>query len=246
MILKIGICDDEIDIMKQLKDYLEHYSFAYNIDFEVSTFTSGEELLQSYHNAGTYHILFLDVEMPGINGINLANQIRELPDRNVYIVFVSSYPEYMKDSFNVRAFQYLTKPIDRTVFEIELKRIVDDIVHQSSAKLLLPTAENDELIFLDELLYIKSINSKQKRLDFILKDRTIHSQGTIAEYEKKLDTAGFISPTQGYLIHMRYLRYIRKNELVLCNDEIIPLSRRKEKAIRDYFNEQLLLLARKR
>lgn len=247
MILKIGICDDEVTMITTLTNYLERYQFAHNIDFEISTFTSSSQLLKCYNNTpGVFHILFLDVEMPEINGLELANTIRKLPDRNVHIIFVSSYPKYMKDSFNVQAFQYLTKPVEERAFEQEMQRIIKDITDSMSTKLVIPTATEDELIFLDELLYIKSTNSKKKLLDFILKDRTISSFGTIAEYEKKLTNSGFISPSQGYLVHLQHLHFIRKKELVLCNNEKIPLSRRKEAQIRSYFNEQLLTLAKRR
>lgn len=247
MILKIGICDDDESIISTLTAYLERYQFVHNIDFEISSFTDSRQLLKCYNNTpGTFHILFLDVEMPEINGLELANTIREMPDRNVHIVFVSSYPEYMKDSFNVQAFQYLTKPLEEAIFQQEMQRIVKDITDFMPGKLLIPTATEDELIFLDELLYIKSINSKKRLLDFVLKDRRISSLGTIGEYEKKLSSSGFISPSQGYLVHMKYLHFIRKNQVILCNNEKIPLSRRKEALIRSYFNEQLLTLAKRR
>ncbi len=247
MILKTGICDDEKEVISTLTKYLEHYEFANNIDFEIASFTESRKLLNYYNNMpGTFHILFLDVEMPEINGIELANKIRQTPDHNVHIIFVSSYPEYMKDSFNVQAFQYLTKPVTEQTFKVEMNKIIQDITSTMSTKLIIPTAEEDELIFLDDLLYIKSIDSKKKRLEFILKERHIASHGTIIEFEKKLFSSGFVSPSPGYLIQLRHLHFIRKNELILCNNDVIPLSRRKEKLIRDYFNEQLLTLAKRR
>lgn len=246
MILKIGICDDDRTIIKQLKEYLEYYSFAYNIDFETRSFTHAKDLLSCYHSTGNFHILFLDVEMPDINGIELASRIRQIPDPNVKIVFISSYPEYMKQSFQVHAYEYLTKPLERDIFKKEMNRMVTDIIEQMSAKLILTVDGQKELIFLDELLYIKCTASKSKRLDFVLDDRVIHSHGTIADYEKMLAGSGFICPSRSYLIHLKFVQYIRKDELVLTNNHVIPISRRKEKAIRDYFNQQLLTLAKRR
>lgn len=246
MILKIGICDDDISMIKQLKEYLEYYSFAYNIDFETHSFTHAKDLLACYHATGDFHILFLDVEMPDINGIELANQIRQLPDRNVTIVFISSYPEYMKESFQVHAYQYLTKPLEQDVFKREMNRIITDMIQQMSAKLILSSDAQRELVFLDQLLYIKCTASKSKKLDFVLRDRVIHSHGTIADYEKRLAGSGFICPSRSYLIHLKFVKYIRKDELVLTNNHSIPISRRKEKAIREYFNQQLLTLAKRR
>lgn len=247
MILKIGICDDEPSIITTIVKYLNHYELAHDIDFEISSFTSAKQLLQTYNDkAGAFHILFLDVEMSGMSGIELATAIREIPDRNVHIVFVSSYPEYMKDSFNVQAFQYLTKPISEKDFTLELNRIVKDLKQSLATKLIVSTSMDEELVFLDEIIYIKSVNSKKKQLTYVLKDRTIDSIGKISDLEKTLQSSGFACPSQGYLIHLQHLNLIRKNELVLSNGDIIPLSRRKERPLREYFNEQLLLLSRKR
>ena len=246
MILKIGICDDEPSIITTIVKYLNHYELAYDIDFEISTFTNAKQLLQTYNNPGVFHILFLDVEMPEMSGIELATAIREIPDRNVHIVFVSSYPEYMKDSFNVQAFQYLTKPISEKDFTLELNRIVKDLKQSLATKLIVSTSMDEELVFLDEIIYIKSVNSKKKQLTYVLKDRTIDSIGKISDLEKTLQSSGFACPSQGYLIHLQHLNLIRKNELLLSNGDIIPLSRRKERPLREYFNEQLLLLSRKR
>jgi DNA-binding LytR/AlgR family response regulator len=246
MILKIGICDDESSVITQITNYLELYSFQNDVDFETSTFTNSISLLQNYTKPGAFHVLFLDVEMPEMNGIELANAIRQLPDRNVQIIFVSSYPEYMKDSFHVRAFQYLTKPLDQKVFDKEMHRIIAEIKEQSLTKFIIKTNEADFVVDINEILYLKTVDSKAKKIDFVLFGQIVHSQGTIHEYETQLNSLGFIVPSRGYLIQLQHLRYIRKNELILCNNDIIPLSRRKEKLIRNYFNEKLLHLAKHR
>ena len=93
-----------------LRNHLQKIGADLDIDFEITTYNDSRLLLSDYVQPGTFHILFLDVEMPEPNGIAAAQRIRNLPDRDVRIVFVSSYPQYMKESFNVQTFQYLTKP----------------------------------------------------------------------------------------------------------------------------------------
>ena len=91
MLLKIGICDDESEYTTILADYLKTYDIDSEKDysFQIDKFTSAKELLSAYTKPETYHILFLDVEMPEITGIELAKKIRMLGDKNVRIVFVS-------------------------------------------------------------------------------------------------------------------------------------------------------------
>ena len=247
MILKRGICSNDISTVSMLIHFLERFSFAYDIDFNISSFTDGIEFLQCYNNAlGSFHILFLDISMPDINGIELANAIRNTPDRDVRIIFISAHNKYIKESFQVQASQYFTKPILQQDFNIEMRRIVDDMISQSMPKLILPTEENVELVFLNNIIYIQSIDSKKRKLNFVLQDRILCSQGTIQEFEKKLSGCGFIVPSQGYLINLRHLDFIKDKELILCNGESIPLSRRKEKDIRNYYDDQILALSKKR
>ena len=95
MLLKIGICDDEPEYTTILADYLKTYDIDSEKDysFQIDKFTSAKELLSAYTKPETYHILFLDVEMPEITGIELAKKIRMLGDKNVRIAFVSHDPE---------------------------------------------------------------------------------------------------------------------------------------------------------
>ena len=92
MLLKIGICDDESEYTTILADYLKTYDIDSEKDysFQIDKFTSAKELLSAYTKPETYHILFLDVEMPEITGIELAKKIRMLGDKNVRIVFVKT------------------------------------------------------------------------------------------------------------------------------------------------------------
>ena len=155
---KVAICDDENSIINTINEYLSLYSFQYDIDFSISTFDNPVNLLNAYSSPGAFHIVFLDVEMPEISGITLAEHIRTLPDYNVFIIFVSSYPEYMKDSFNVQAFQYLTKPISKEIFFQEINRIIDYINKSNRTQIMINTGTTEsEVIFTDNIIYISYI-----------------------------------------------------------------------------------------
>lgn len=125
VLFKIAVCDDELSEIKKICDFITRFSFESEIEFIVDRYTNGKSLIKAY-NAKTekYDIIFLDVEMPELNGIETAQLIREFPDRNVLIVFITSYPEYMQDSFDVQAFQYLTKPISYHLFKEKFQKII--------------------------------------------------------------------------------------------------------------------------
>ena len=93
MILKIAVCDDDIQSLTAMSDYLKKFEMNYDIDFKTSLFTNGTDFLAEYKSSGVFHVLFLDVEMPEMSGLEIAQTIRSLPDRNVKIVFFSNYPK---------------------------------------------------------------------------------------------------------------------------------------------------------
>lgn len=103
MILRIGICDDVQMNIACLTEHIRHYMASYNVQFEIESFTSGEKLLQAQKER-PFHILLLDIEMPQINGITIAKYLRDELYDDVFIVFVTSYPEYMQESFEVQPF----------------------------------------------------------------------------------------------------------------------------------------------
>lgn len=243
MIFNIAICDDDVCDVETLNSYLHKISLEMDIDFQITSFYDSQKLLSAYTAPGAFHLLFLDVEMPELDGIELAKKIRALPDRNVRIIFVSSYPQYMKDSFNVQAFQYLTKPISKEIFFQEINRIIDYINKSNRTQIMINTGTTEsEVIFTDNIIYIENVNSKKKLVRIFTADnRIIDTFGTIGEFEDKLTNNNtFHSPSRGFIINLKHVHYISANSLVMDNSSEIPLSRRKEKAIRGFFNDQLL------
>ena len=107
--MRIAICDDEKMIRELLKEKIQKYYFSNNMDFSIQTFENGEKVLESDLNL--IDVLFLDVEMPGRNGMKIARAIRE-KNKEMLIVFLTAYSEFVFESFKVDAFRYLVKPVN--------------------------------------------------------------------------------------------------------------------------------------
>lgn len=246
MIFNIAICDDEPKDIEILQTHLQKISMELDIDFNSTIYNNSKDLLAEYTAPGLYHLLFLDVEMPFMDGIELAKRIRALPDRAVRIIFVSSYPRYMKESFDVQAFQYLTKPYSYEELQKIIIQIVQDYENSQMTKLLVHTDLSEELVTLSDIISVKSLNSKQKLLLVAMKEKEIEVTGLIGDWEKELADESFVSPCRGILINIRHLHYFKGSELVMSDGSTIPLSRRKEKNIRSLFNKNLLVVSMKR
>lgn len=243
MILKIGICDDELNYTNLLADYLKTYEIESDKDFSFETdiFTSSTALFSTYSAPGTYHILFLDVEMPEMSGIELAKKVRDLGDKNVRIVFVSNYPEYMQDSFDVQAFYYLSKPLNYNDFAKIMTKLTGSIEESMIQKIIIPVNSQKKLIInTDDIIYIEAVKTEKNLLHFILENNNVSCFGTINEWENKLGKTHFIVPYRSLLVNLNHIHIVEKNALILTNGDTIPLSRHYEKKVRNLFAKKTL------
>ena len=158
MLYKIAICDDELNQIKIVSDYLTRFSITTDTEFQIERFTSGNELLKKYYNEKSpFDILFLDMEMPGRNGIETAEEIRRIPDRNVLIAFITSYPEYMQDSFDVQASQYFTKPISYELFEQKLEKMLSYIGELETNITVISQKNGEIILHLDDIVCFEAV-----------------------------------------------------------------------------------------
>ena len=201
---------------------------------------NSSEFISVYNVPNMFDIIFLDVEMPIITGLQVAQTIRELPDNDVKIIFTSNYPEYMQDSFNVSAFQYFQKPIIEAQLHEQFKRIAKELLLSSSLSLLIRHNNIEEPIPTNQILYIETVKYKKDLLHYVCQHKELVGKGILADVESKLSQHKFFSPHRGFLINIKYIHYIKTNVIEMMNGDLIPLSRRREKKFRDYFSRELL------
>lgn len=242
MILNIAVCDDDIQSLTAMSDYLKKFEMNYDIDFKTSLFTNGADLLAEYKSSGVFHVLFLDVEMPEMSGLEIAQTVRSLPDRNVKIVFFSNYPKYMQDSFNVRAFHYLSKPLTYSNFEKIMQQLLSDFESSKVTKLLIKGDYSEELIAIQDIISVNAEDSRKRRLTIVLSDRSISISGVLNEWERDLSDHHFVRANRKTLVNINHIHYITDKTLVMSNQITIPMSRRSEKQIRDLFSKRVLTL----
>ena len=124
MTLNIAICDDCEKDRRKMIHLLLRYAFAREYDFHIEEFQDGKQLQEQYRTKGAFQILFMDIEMPGESGIDLADRLKRTADYDVKVVFVSNYPEYMQDSFKVHPYHILQKPVSDT----DVQKLMDDVL----------------------------------------------------------------------------------------------------------------------
>lgn len=224
----IGICDDEVIIRDTLVRLLENYKAKYFIELHIITFASGEELL-AYQEP--IDILFLDIQMKGMNGLQTAEKIREKDD-SMIIIFLTGYRNFMQAGYRVKAFRYLLKPIIAKNFITALREAIKDLTKNSKAIV----GMNGETIFvkLTDILYIEYGNRKS-----IIRTRrgTYESPITMNEWESILNNGDFFRVHKAYIVNLEYIESIGKI-VHMENGEKVEVSIRQigklKRACKDY------------
>lgn len=243
MKINIAICDDEDNILTHTTSLIDTYQFQHlDANLSVDCYSSGEALLENYTQPRQYHIVLLDIEMSGLNGIETARKIRNEIDRNAIIVFISSYPEYMQESFSVHPYYFLQKPATQENMDQLLDEITDELSNSAQMYTLIDTNDIQHIIYLKDILYIHTCNAQKELLSFHLADMELHTKGQLAEWEAKLQDYHYISCYRGYLVNLAHIHYVKKDQLILDNKESLPLSRAKRKLINQLFLNQIVTL----
>ena len=155
--LRIAICDDEAQYVQQIKNFLQEYLHVHpELSGQIHSFSLGRELLYQAEESGGFDLYLLDIIMPGLNGIQTGRQLRQLGDGGE-IIYLTTSPDYAVDSYSVRAFFYLLKPLEKgRLFEV-LDAAVKKLNDRRSKAVLIATKDGPRRLLLDQILYVERV-----------------------------------------------------------------------------------------
>ena len=230
--MNIAICDDEKIFRKCLRELLVKDNFAGGADIRGEEFESGEALLNACEKGtARYDILFLDIRMPGLDGLETARALRQKGEKCL-IVFLSSLAEYARKGYEVRAFRYLLKE----EAERELGKVMEACRKELGEERWFSFAQGHETyrISLEDILYFES----KKRLILLHTETESYSfYQKLDEVEGELEGGRFLRCHRSYLVQERYVRSWKGNSLWLAGGTELPISRGYEKEV----NRRLML-----
>ena len=222
--LKILILEDNPEELRRLTDYLVRFSAEEpGFQFTLETYGKGMAFLDNYRRDAD--IVFLDIRLPDMLGIDVARHIRSI-DENVMIIFVTSLTQYAIDGYSVEAFDYILKPVQYPSFSSKLRRAMREIsYHEPELWLDLRDKEGGKRIAAGSITYIESSGHD---LFFHTGDGVIRQWGTLLKYEELLSGLHFVRCHTSFLVNLKYVQAVRKEEIAV-NGEVIPVSRPKRK-----------------
>ena len=244
---RVAICEDEEQQRELTKHHLLALSMKANMDFNVAIFASGEELIQHYEKGlQPFHIIILDVEMSGRNGIQTAKRLREMKRLDEQFVFLTSYPEYMIESFDVMTFQYLIKPVDPTILEEKLLLLCHYFQANDKKFLIIKSGYDEIVLKYDDIVGFeaaKSLTIKNK-LHVYTTSQTIDSKGIIADYAATLRDHHFIQIHRAVIINLLHVRKFSSGSVVMSSGMEFPIGRSKLKEVKDIYTKYMITKVR--
>jgi len=218
MKLSIAICDDERIEIASLASLVEKWAKAHDVDVLLSEFDSSERFFFAYDDNKTVDILLLDIQMKGMDGIELARKIRK-EDKNVQIIFITGYMDYIKEGYDVEALHYLLKPVEPDKLFSVLNRAVEKLKIDEQI-LTLNLHGRTIRLPLRDIIYIEA----QRNYVMIHATETFTKKTTLSEFEKDLDEY-FFRTGRSFIVNLRHIKKVTKTEIVLSSDESVPLPR---------------------
>ena len=216
--IRIAICDDEKHMSDYIKAFVYDFFHKKNREIHLRTFLSGEELL---NYDGQIDILFLDIQMKGMDGMETARRLRADQFRG-FLIFITVLKEMVFQSFEVQAYDYLVKPVDEKQFERTMERLYASMQNASEDSLLVQKGYEGRIIPKGGIVFCEII------------DRKIYlnlASGEVVDYYERIENletklgSHFFRCHRSYLINLKHLKGYKNGTAYMDNGKEVPVSR---------------------
>jgi len=229
-LLEIAICESDISQVEELEQLIVKSLFDEELNIDI--YDNGEEMIKAFSDDGfRYDMIFLDTDLKKVCGFDVAAAIRK-KDISSELIFISEDRLKVFDAFKYNAFDFLVKPIDYDgLFDaLERFKLYHDDGSEEYFTFRISSTENK--VKLKSILYFCSFGRK---VIIVTPKQKFEFYSKLDDIEKTVDSTRFIRVHQSYYVNSRYIKFLTKNDIVLENDEYIPISRQRQKSIREEY-----------
>lgn len=238
--LRIAICDDEKIICQQFEDMLFEISNDMHHEIETEVYYSGEEFCKFLLKGNRYDIIFLDIELNEINGVEVGKKIRnELNDEHTQIVYISSKENYAMELFEVRPLNFIIKPIIKGKIESILLTAIK-LLEKERRFFEYKNNNVSYSVPIDDILYFES---NGRKVNIVLSEETKSFYGKLSTVETQINNNDFIMIHKSYLVNFNYCIEYTYEYVKMSNGEILTISQNNRKAVREKLMQRKLRMS---
>ena len=235
--IRVAICEDELDSSRLLSGILEEYADSRKCEFNIETFINGKELLEKEIR---YHIAFLDIDMPEMNGIDVGRALWR-KNKKCFIIYITNLSHCRDVALNqAHSFAYLNKPLKKNQLFQQLDDLVSDLsVVNDDETIRLVTVEHGIIEkHPEDILYFEFM---ARKIIAYCKSGKFRIKGSnMGDLAVRLEKYGFSMSHKGVLINLQYISQIKQNDIIMANNAILPLSQKRAAAFRQIFSEYVI------
>ena len=234
IMLEVAVCDDEKYFLEQEKEWITKYMKNAGYKFKIDTFTSGTDFIAIDDKITKYDIIFLDINMRELNGVETAKKIRKYT-KDVYIVFVTAFITYSLEGYKVDAVRYILK--DNQSLEKAITECLDTIIskmHYIENKYTFEFREGRKTLIIDDIVFIES--NLHKLYFHLLKKTEQYTMYSRLDYiDELLKNFNFCRVHKSYLVNLKYVKKIKRYMAILSDGTEVSISQPKYNDVREKF-----------
>lgn len=219
----IAIVEDEAEFAVQLQEFLNQYKKEHDLQLKISVFGDGAEILKDYQPL--YDIILLDIEMPKVNGMDAAEQIRGM-DPEVVLMFITNMASYAIRGYEVGALDFVMKPVTYYTFSMKFARALKRVRQKERQQILLTLSDGVKKFGIQQIYYVEVQN---RMLHYHTDEGEFVVRGTMQSAERMLTPYSFVKCNHWYMVNLMHVSEVRKNMVTVGGDEL-EISRRNRSA----------------
>lgn len=219
----IAIVEDEKEFSHQLQEFLVQYGKEYEMEFQISVFQDGAEILEEYQPK--YDVILLDIEMPKVNGMETAEKIRET-DEDVVLMFITNMASYAIRGYSVGALDFVMKPINYYTFSTKMTRALKRVQKKTLMPIVLNLPDGVKKLEAKQIYFVEVQN---RMLHYHTEEGEYVLRGTLQSAEEMLSDYPFIRCNHWYIVNLMHVSEVKKNIAVVEGYEL-EISRRNKAA----------------
>lgn len=211
--LNIAVVEDNDLDAQKLEEQLKRYAEANGLQLQISRFPDALKFISAFKS--NYDIVFLDIEMPLMSGMEAARAIRKI-DHNVTLVFITNLAQYAIEGYAVEAFDYILKPINSYAFDLKLKRIVSHAGSKTDERIVIRT--EGETISLP-VRAIRYIEAEGHYLNWHTQDTVYRALGTLKSIDQQLPKT-YCVISRWHVVNLQYVRSVSGNDVLIDGERL--------------------------